>query len=159
MISTLNTLALSAVILALTGCAQTSLLKPVSGNDTSATVENPILFSRARLTVMLEGKTYTGVAGETREETTGEIPLQFGWDPEHIYPHLKQDTPRSQLSKHHPRKHRHEKETLSFWFGSTILTANDGATLTCDHLKHENDWRLRCKRPSGEEIVLQPVKK
>ncbi len=133
-----KTLVLGVVILAMTGCAQTSLLKPVSGNGASATVENPIILGRARLTVVLDGNTYTGVAGESRKEATGEQWLRFGWNPAH--------------------KHQWIKQEMAFLFGSTILTATDGATLTCDHLQHGDDWRLRCKRPSGGEVALQRAK-
>ncbi len=133
-----NTLVLGVMILALTGCAQTSLLKPASGNGASATVENPIVLGRARLAVVLDGKTYTGVAGESRKEATGEQALRFGWNPEH--------------------KHRWIRQEMAFLFSSTVLAATDGATLTCDHLQHGDDWRLRCKRPSGGEVALQRVR-
>lgn len=130
-----NTLVLGVAILALTGCAQTSLLKAASGSDASATVENPIVLGHARLAVVLDGKTYKGVAGESRKEATGEQALRFGWNPEH--------------------KHRWIRQEMAFLFGSTILAAADGATLTCDHLQHGDDWRLRCKKPGGSEISLQ----
>lgn len=133
------TLVLGAVILALTGCTQTSLLKPVSGNTASATVESPPLYmGTARLTVALSGKTYTGAAGELRRETTGEQALRFGWDPAHKHPNIKQE--------------------MKFLFGSTTLTSADGAKLDCDHLRHGDDWRLRCNKPGGGEVALQRVR-
>jgi hypothetical protein len=137
--SAVNTLALGAVILAVAGCTQTPLLKPVSGNGASATVENPIVLGRARLAVVLGGKTYAGVAGEARKQATGEQARRFGWD--------------------RARKHPHIKQEMEYLFGSTILTAADGATLACDHLQHGDDWRLRCTRPGGGVIALQRVSK
>ena len=138
--SAVRTLALGAVIVALAACTQTSLLKPVSGNTTSATVESPPLyFGTARLTVALGGKTYTGAAGELHRETTGEQALRFGWDPAHKHPHIKQE--------------------MIFLFGSTTLMSADGAKLDCDHLRHGDDWRLRCKKPGGGEVALQRVRK
>lgn len=133
-----SALVLGVAILAFSGCAQTSLLKAASGNGASATVENPIVLGRARLAVVLDGKSYNGVAGESREETTGEQALRFGWTPEH--------------------KHRWIRQEMAFLFGSTILAANDGATLACDHLQHGDDWRLRCKKPGGGEVALQRVR-
>ena len=122
----------------LPGCTQTSLLKPVSGNAASATVESPILAGVARIAVTLDGKTYAGVAGEARKDTTGEQALRFGWDPAHKHPHIKQE--------------------MDFLFGSTILTAPDGTQLACDHLRHGDDWRLRCKRPDSKEVVMRRVR-
>ena len=137
--STLHALRLGAVIFALAGCTQTSLLKPVSGNTASATIESPPLyFGTARLTVALGGKTYTGVAGELHPEITGEQALRFGWDPAHKHPNIKQE--------------------MKFQFGSTTLLSSDGAKLDCDHLRHGHDWRLRCKKPSGGEVALQRVR-
>lgn len=133
-----NTLVLGTVMLAFTGCAQTSLLRSALGNGASATVENPIVLGRALFSVVLDGKTYTGVAGEARKETTDEQSLRFGWKPGHRHPNVKQE--------------------MAFHFGSTNLVAPDGATLTCDHLQHGDDWRLRCKRPSGGEVELQRVR-
>ena len=133
-----NTLVLGVVIFALTGCAQTSVLKSAPGDAASATVGNPIVLGRAHLAVVLDGKTYTGVAGESRMETTGEQSVRFGWNPAH--------------------KHQRIRQQTAFLFGSTILTASDGATLTCDHLQHGDDWRLRCKRPSGGEVAFQRAK-
>ncbi|MBX3647776.1 MAG: hypothetical protein KF766_08955 [Rhodocyclaceae bacterium] len=123
----------------LPGCTQTSLLKPVSGNAASATVESPILTGTTRITVSLDGKTYAGVAVEARKDTTGEQALRFGWNPAHKHPYIKQE--------------------MDFLFGSTILTAPDSTQLACDHLRHGDDWRLRCKRPGGGEILLQRVRK
>ena len=77
----------------------------------------------------------TQVLGVAFLALTGEQALRFGWTPEH--------------------KHRWIKQEMTFLFGSTILAAIDGATLTCDHLQHGDDWRLRCKRPSGGEVFLQ----
>jgi len=131
-------LILAAAMGGLAGCTQTSQLKPVSGNAASATVESPILAGTARITVSLDGKTYVGVAGEARKDTTGEQALQFGWDPAHMHPHIKQE--------------------MDFLFGSTILKAPDGTQLACDHLRHGDDWRLRCKRPDSGEVVLQRVR-
>ena len=136
--SALNALALGVVSFALAGCAQTSLLKSASGDGASATVENPILLGTARLSVVLDGKTYTGPAGEARKETSGEQARRFGWDPEHKHPHIKQE--------------------MKFLFGSTTLTAADGARLECNHLQHGDDWRLRCKRAGGGEVHLQRVR-
>ena len=84
------------------------------------------------------GKTYAGVAGEARKDTTGEQALRFGWDPAHKHPHIKQE--------------------MDFLFGSTILTAPDGTQLACDHLRHGDDWRLRCKRPDSKEVVMRRVR-
>ena len=130
-----NTVVMGVAFLALTGCAQTSLLKEASGSGASATVEDPIVLGRARLAVVLDGKTYNGVAGDARKEATGGQALRFGWNPGH--------------------KHRWIKQEMTFLFGSTVLAATDGATLTCDHLQHGDDWRLRCRRPSGGEVALQ----
>ncbi len=85
--------------------------------------------------MVLDGKTYNGVAGKSRKEATGEQTLRFGWNPEH--------------------KHWWIRQEMTFVFGSTILAATDGATLTCDHLQHGDDWRLRCNRPSCSEVSLQ----
>lgn len=138
--STVHTLALGAVIFALAGCVQTSTLKPVSGNTASATVESPPLYlGTARFIVALGGKTYTGAAGELHREITGEQALRFGWDPAHKHPNIKQE--------------------MIFLFGSTTLTSADGAKLDCDHLRHGDDWRLRCKKPGGGEVALQRVRK
>ena len=52
----------------------------------------------------------------------------------------------------------HIKQEMDFLFGSTILTAPDGTQLACDHLRHGDDWRLRCKRPDSKEVVMQRVK-
>ena len=128
-------LALAVATGGLAGCTQTSLLKPMSGNAASATVESPILAGTARITVSLDGKTYVGAAGEARKDTTGGQALRFGWDPAHKHPYIKQE--------------------MDFLFGSTILKAPDGTQLACDHLRHGDDWRLRCKKPDNEEVVLQ----
>lgn len=128
-------LALAVATGGLSGCTQTALLKPVSGNAASAIVESPILAGTARITVSLDGKTYSGMAGKAQKDTTGEQALRFGWDPAHKHPHIKQE--------------------MDFLFGSTILTAPDGTQLACDHLRHGDDWRLRWKRPDSGEVVLQ----
>ena len=128
-------LALAVATGGLAGCTQTSLLKPMSGNAASATVESPILAGTAHITVSLDGKTYVGAAGEARKDTTGGQALRFGWDPTHKHPYIKQE--------------------MNFLFGSTILKAPDGTQLACDHLRHGGDWRLRCKRGDGREIALQ----
>ena len=130
-------LLLAAATAGLSGCTQTSLLKPVAGNAAFATVASPILSGTARITVSLDGKAYSGMAGKAQKDTTGDQALRFGWDPAHKHPHIKQE--------------------MDFLFGSTILTAPDGSQLACDHLRHGDDWRLRCKRPDSGEIVLQRV--
>ena len=131
-------LALAVATGGLTGCTQTSLLKPASDHAAFATVERSILASTARITVSLDGKAYIGAAGEARKDTTGEQALRFGWDPAHKHPHIKQE--------------------MDFLFGSTILTAPDGSQLACDHLRHGDDWRLRCKRPDSKEVVMRRVR-
>ncbi len=133
----LTTLALVATIVGLAGC-QTSLLKPMSGNSASATVKYPILWGPTQITVMLDSKTYTGVSGELHDETTDEQVRRFEWAPYHKHPNIKQE--------------------MKFLFGSTTLTADDGQGLSCDHLKHGDDWRLRCKTADGKEIALYRVK-
>ena len=55
-------------------------------------------------------------------------------------------------------KHPFIKQEMRFYFGTTTLTADDGAKLACDHLKHGDDWRLRCKIGDGKEIALYRVK-
>ncbi len=138
--STVHTLGLGALIFALAGCTQTSLLKPVSGTTATAIVESPPLYmGTARIIVMLGGKTYSGAAGPLHLDSTGEQALRFGWDPAHKHPHIKQE--------------------MDFLIGSTTLTSADGATLDCDHLRHGDDWRLRCKKPGGGEVELQRVRK
>jgi hypothetical protein len=126
-----------AVAVLLAACAQISTLKPTSSASASATVENPIIFGKARLSVVLGGKTYTGQAGESRNDTSGDQARRFGWNPEHRHPHIKQE--------------------MDFLFGRTTLRAVDGAQLQCDHLQHGDDWRLRCKDASGGEFQLQPL--
>lgn len=136
--SVLRPMAPLAVLLALAACTQTSLLRPASGDGASATVVNPILLGTAQLSVVLDGKTYTGLAGEARHDTTGEQARRFGWDPEHKHPHIKQE--------------------MKFLFGSTALMAADGTKLECEHLRHGDDWRLRCKTAEGKDIALYRVK-
>lgn len=133
----LTALALVAATVGLAGC-QTSLLKPMSGKATSATVKYPILWGDTQITVSLDGKTYTGLAGELHDETTGEQARRFGWEPSHV--------------------HRNIKQEMKFLFGSTTLTTNGGDKLVCDHLKHGDDWRLCCKTVNGKEIALYRVK-
>ncbi len=133
----LATLALIAATVGLTGC-QTSLLKPMSGNAASATVKYPILWGATQITVMIDSKTYTGVAGELYDETTDEKARRFGWESSHEHPNIKQE--------------------MKFLYGSTTLTANNGEKLACDHLKHGDDWRLRCKTADGKEIALYRIK-
>jgi hypothetical protein len=123
--------------LGLGGC-QTSLLKPMSGNSAFATVKYPIFVGDTQITVSLDGKTYAGIAGEFRNDTTGEQALRFGWKPNH--------------------KHRNIKQEMLFLFGTTTLTAVDGEKLICDHLKHGDDWRLRCNSVEGKEMALYRVK-
>lgn len=133
----LATLALVAATVGLAGC-QTSLLKPMSGNSASATVKYPILWGATQITVMIDSKTYTGVAGELHDETTDEMTRRFGWEPSHLHPNIKQE--------------------MKFLYGSTTLKASNGEKLACDHLKHGDDWRLRCKTANGKEIALYRVK-
>jgi len=133
----LAALTLIAASAGLAGC-QTSLLKPMLGNSASATVKYPILWGTTQITVVLDNRIYTGVAGELNDETTDEQVSRFEWAPEHEHPNIKQE--------------------MSFLFGSTTLTAVDGEKLTCDHLKHGDDWRLRCKTVNGEEIALYRAK-
>lgn len=132
-------LTLLVASLTLAACTQTSLLKPESGNAASATVESlPVLFGTARFAVSLDGKTFTGAAGELHEDTTGDQARRFGWAPAHEHPNIKQE--------------------MKFLFGSTTLTAANGDKLECDHLRHGDDWRLRCKTPSDGDIQLQRVR-
>ncbi|TBR11099.1 MAG: hypothetical protein EPO47_02520 [Rugosibacter sp.] len=121
----------------LSGC-QTSILKPESGKTATATVEYPILFGTTHIAVTLDGKTYTGVAGELHEDIGGEQALRFGWQPKH--------------------KHYFIKQEMEFFYGDTTLSADGAETLPCDYLKHGDDWRLRCKVGDGKEISLYPVK-
>lgn len=121
----------------LAGC-QTSILKPESGNTASAIVEHPILLGTTHITVTLDGKLYTGVAGELHKDATGEQALRFGWQPKH--------------------KHFRIKQEMEFYFGTTTLTTADGEKLDCDHLKHGDDWRLRCKLGDANEVALYRVK-
>ncbi|MFY9327210.1 MAG: hypothetical protein WAO76_04205 [Georgfuchsia sp.] len=129
------TLIVAAGLLA---ACQTSILKPESGNQVTATVEHPILFGMTHITVTLDGKTYTGVAGELREDVTGEQALRFGWAPEH--------------------KHLFIKQKMRFRFGTATLTTVNGEQLNCDYLQHGDDWRLRCKIGDGKEFALYRVK-
>ncbi|MDT3736784.1 MAG: hypothetical protein ROZ00_11200 [Denitratisoma sp.] len=134
----INRWVMSFVLFSLAGCSQTLLLQQMAGNSATATVESPPLHSgAARLTVMLDGKTYAGSAGETHEDATGEQARRFGWSKDH--------------------KHKWIKQEMEFLVGSTVLVAADGARLECDHLRHGGDWRLRCKRSGGGEIQLQPA--
>lgn len=125
-----------AVSLLLAACAETSTLKPTSSTSASATVENPIVFGKASLSVVLDGQTYTGQAGESRNDSSGDQARRFGWNPEHKHPHIKQE--------------------MNFLFGTTTLRTADGGQLHCDHLQHGDDWRLRCKKADGGEFQLQP---
>lgn len=134
-----NTLTLGAVILALAGCTQTLLLTPVSGNTASATVQSPPLhLGAAHLSVVLDGKTYVGIAGDSHRETRDEVRQRFGWTPDHRHPGIKRE--------------------MIFLRGATTLTATDDTTLDCEHLRHGDDWRLRCKRAGGEVVQLQRAK-
>lgn len=132
------TLVLAAAVL-LGGCAQTSVLWSPLDKRASATVQDPILPGDAHITVVLDGKTYSGVEGESYEDTTGEQALRFGWKPEHKHPNIKQE--------------------MDFFFGSTTLVASDGSRLSCDYLHHGDDWRLLCKTPVGGEVALQRIKR
>lgn len=133
----LATLALVAATAGLTGC-QTSLLKPMSGNSASATVKYSLLWGDTQITVSLDGKTYSGIAGKLHNETTGEQALRFGWEPGH--------------------QHRRIKQEVNFYFGTATLAADNGEKLVCDHLKHGDDWRLRCKAVNDKEIALYRIK-
>jgi hypothetical protein len=125
---------------ALAACTQTSLLKPESGNSASATVESlPVLFGKAHISVSIDGKMYVGDAGGLAEDETGTQARRFGWEPAHKHPNIKQE--------------------IKFLYGSTSLTAADGDKLECDHLRHGDDWRLRCKRPGNGEVAFQRVTK
>ena len=119
----------------LIGC-QTSTLKPELGNLATATVQHPLFFGATHITVNLDGKIYTGVAGELHEDTTGEQALRFGWQP------------KQRVSVRHK---------LRYFFGTTSLTSDDGGKLACDHLKYVDEWRLRCKIGEGKEIALYRV--
>lgn len=136
--TTLTTLALVATTGLLTGC-QTSLLKPEPGSTASATVIHPILWGATRITVFLNGKTYTGVANESSIEISGEQATQFGWQSDH--------------------SHRNIKQEVRFLLGETTLNANDGAKLTCSHLQHGDNWRLRCKTAQSNEIKFYRMEK
>lgn len=70
-----------ALAAAISGCAQTSLLRSPSDSQVSATVEDPILPGEAQITVVFGGKAYSGVEGDSHEDTTGEQALRFGWNP------------------------------------------------------------------------------
>ncbi len=134
--------ALTALIMvfatvALGGC-QTSILKPMSDTSTFATVKYPIFVGDTQITVSHDGKIYNGIAGVLHNDMTGEQALRFGWEPNH--------------------KHRNIKQEMLFLFGETTLTADDGEKLICDHLKHGDDWRLRCNMVGGKEMVLYRVK-
>ena len=122
---------------AISGCAQTSLLRSPSDSQVSATVEDPILPGEAQITVVFDGKTYSGVEGESYEDTTGKQALRFGWKPGHEHPNIKQE--------------------VNFFFGSTTLVASDGSRLSCDYLHHGDDWRLLCKTPDRGEVSLRRV--
>lgn len=135
--SALLAIALAVAAGGLAAC-QTSQLKPLSGNSTSAIVEYPILVGRTHITVSLGGKEYTGLVGDLQRDTSGEQARRFGWAPGHKHPFIKQE--------------------MKFLYGTTILTAADGSRLSCDHLQHGDDWRLRCKTAAGEEIALNRVK-
>lgn len=122
---------------ALGGCAQTSLLRSPLDNRASAIVEDPILPGEAQITVVFDGKAYSGVEGESHEDTTGEQALRFGWKPGHEHPNIKQE--------------------VDFFFGSTTLVASDGSRLSCDYLHHGDDWRLLCKTPDRGEVALRRI--
>lgn len=129
------TLAVTAGLL--TGC-QTFLLKPASGNIAFATVEHPVFWGNTRITVSVDGKSFTGVANESSIDISGEQAIQFGWQPDHRHPNIKQE--------------------MRFLLGETILTTNDGAKLACSHLQHGDDWRLRCKTAQSNEIAFYRIK-
>ncbi len=121
----------------LTGC-QTFLLKPESGDMAFATIEHPVFWGNTRITVSLDGKSFSGIAGELKNETTGEQAKRFGWKLDHKHPNIKQE--------------------VNFFFGSTILASGDGMLLACDHLSHGSDWRLSCTTSHKREIALYPMK-
>lgn len=129
------TLAVTAGLL--TGC-QTFLLKPASGNIAFATIEHPVFWGDTRITVSVDGKSFTGIAGKLRNDSTGDLAKRFGWKLDHKHPNIKQE--------------------VNFLFGSTTLVASDGMLIACDHLKHGDDWRLRCQTAQGKEVTLYPFK-
>jgi len=133
----LTALVLVFATVGLGGC-QTSLLKPMSGTSAFATVKYPIFLGDTQIAVTIDGKAYTGIAGELHKDTTSEQALRLGAEPNH--------------------RHRNIKQEMLFLFGTTTLTADDGEKLICDHLKHGDDWRLRCNTVGGKEIVLYRVK-
>jgi hypothetical protein len=135
--TTLTTLALMTATGLLTGC-QTSLLKPEPGITASATVKHPIFWGSTQITVSLNGKTFNGTANESSHDISGEQAILFGWQSDHRHPNIKQE--------------------MRFLLGETILTANDGAKLACSHLRHGDDWRLRCKTAQSNEIAFYRVK-
>lgn len=131
------TFVMIAATTVLTGC-QTSTLKPLSEDTATATVVHPIFFGATRITVTLDGRTFTGVAGELHEDVTGEQALRFDWQPR--------------------RKRISVRRKLNVFFGATTLTSDDGEKLACDHLKYVDEWRLRCKIDGGKEVALYRVK-
>ena len=131
-----TTLALVIATGLLTGC-QTSLLKPEQGSTAYATVIHPIFWGATRITVTLNGMTYAGVANESSHDISGEQAIQFGWQSDHRHPNIRQE--------------------MRFLLGETTLTANDGANLACSHLRHGDDWRLRCKTAQSNEITFYRV--
>lgn len=140
MLATMRHIALFAAVPTLVACTQTALLKPVSGNFASATVEShPILCGTAHISVSIDGKTYAGDAGALVEDESGVQARRFGWEPAPRHPHIKQE--------------------LKFFYGSTNLVAAGGDILECDYLRHGDDWRLRCKRPGNGELAFQRVTK
>lgn len=136
----LSMLATFTAIGLLTGC-QTATIKPEP--ISAATVDEPLFSGATRISVKLDEKTFTGVAGELHPETSREQALRFGWQPKH---------------KHYPEDYNPHKTGIrdkwGYYFGSTIVTTADGEKLACDHLKHAGIWRLLCKSSDGKELAL-----
>lgn len=118
----------------LTGC-QTSLVGPNPERSSKAMVEHPFLAGPTRFTVTLENQTYVGIAEEPKEDTTGQQALDFGWKLRHHHPSLQPDE--------------------AFLYGTSALVSDSGKKLRCDYLKHNEDWRLRCKDDNGVEVMLK----
>ncbi len=132
----LATLGTAIVLVTLTGCQQTLKLKPDSSIDASAIVTSQILHDSAQISVLLDRKIYSGQVIKPSKQATDEQAVQFGWQPGH--------------------KHRNIKQEVLFFFGTTTLNSDDGATLTCDHLKHGDNWRLRCIANAGKIVFFSP---
>lgn len=130
------TLSAAIVLVMLTGCQQTLILKPDSSINASAVVTSQILYDSAQISVFLDRKIYSGEVIKPTKQATDEQAIQFGWQPGH--------------------KHRNIKQEMLFFFGTTTLNSVDGTTLTCDHLKHGDNWRLRCIANAGKIVFFSP---